>query len=177
MRQSDLIEKVKNFLGQARGFTGPMGEIAFWFLSPILFFVGMIWMVSSVASLMVLIPIGKLLGDRLGERASGLLITVMPIGLTLTALYAIADHYTKGFSNVDIPDIVVGYFFYVGILLVVIGAWLLIIYLGYKLCERYPILKAVAFVLIAAAVIAGMSNSKVRDCEVEWDIRGAHCVP
>ena len=172
-----MIEKVKNFLRRARSFTGPVGEVAFWFLSPILFFVGMIWMVSSVVSLMVLIPVGKFLGDRLGERVSGLLITVMPIGLTLAALYAIADHHTKGFKNVDIPDIVMGYFFYVGLLLAVIGAWLLIVYLGYKLCERYPILKAVAFVLIAAAVIAGMSNSKVRNCEVEWDMRGAHCVP
>lgn len=172
-----MLEPIKRFLKRARGFTGPVGEVAFWFLSPILFLVGMIWIMSTMVTMLILIPLAKISGDRLSDKASGFLVTAMPVGLTAWALYALADHHTKGFRNVNIPDILMGYFFYVGLLLAVIGVWLLIIYLGYKLCERYPILKVVAFAIIALAVIAGMSSNKVRDCEIEWGIRGSYCVP
>ena len=171
-----MLETGKELLVKARAIAGPLGQAAFYLGFPIIAVFGFVWVMALLPTMVVLLILKAIFGDEaIGDKTHDLIFYGVSIGGTLLVFYNGIYDLTNGFRNLNAPDLVIGYFTYYGMMLLIVGIYCGIMFLGIKLLTTFPILQYVLFALIAFAVASGFSNDRLRDCSVEWTTRGPIC--
>jgi len=165
-------------LEQVRAIWGPVGNVALAISFPILIVISIIWTFAVFATAMLLAIVRAVIGDEASSRyevAFGRALHVISVGAVGVFFYSRLEEGTRGWRDVNLPAWLLGYFVYVGIVWAVVIIYVAIWLAGSKLLTKFPILQYVLLGIIVISVIVGLTSPHVRDCNVNWTIRGPVC--